>query len=58
MTNERWDSSHERKVVTLLTLAFELVGLVRWIIAPLFPAMVKDPVAEMRRRAGTWLNAI
>jgi predicted MFS family arabinose efflux permease len=42
MTNQGWDSSYERKAVTLLTLAFGLVGLDRWIVAPLFPAMVKD----------------
>src|ERR1035438_3368030 len=38
----RWDTSYEWKVVTLLGLGFGLVGLDRWIIAPLFPAMMKD----------------
>src|ERR1043165_773332 len=33
---------YEWKAVTLLTLGFGLVGLDRWIIAPLFPAMMKD----------------
>jgi predicted MFS family arabinose efflux permease len=39
---KRWDTSYEWKVVTLLGLGFGLVGLDRWIIAPLFPAMMKD----------------
>lgn len=39
---EAWDSSYEWKAVTLLTLGFGLVGLERWIIAPLFPAMMQD----------------
>jgi len=37
-----WDTAYEWKAVTLLTLGFGLVGLDRWIIAPLFPAMMKD----------------
>jgi predicted MFS family arabinose efflux permease len=41
--NERVaERSHEWKAVTLLTLAFGLVGLDRWIIAPLFPTMARD----------------
>jgi predicted MFS family arabinose efflux permease len=36
------DKSYELKVVILLTLGFGLVGLDRWIIAPLFPAMMQD----------------
>jgi predicted MFS family arabinose efflux permease len=39
---KEWDVSYEWKAVTLLTLGFGLVGLDRWIIAPLFPAIVKD----------------
>jgi len=42
MTIKTQDSSYEWKVVALLTLGFGLVGLDRWIIAPLFPAMMKD----------------
>jgi MFS family permease len=38
----RWDTSYEWKVVTLLGLGFGLVGLDRWIIASLFPAMMGD----------------
>jgi predicted MFS family arabinose efflux permease len=37
-----WDTSYEWKAVTLLGLGFGLVGLDRWIIAPLFPAMMQD----------------
>jgi MFS family permease len=37
-----WDTSYEWKAVTLLGLAFGLVGLDRWIIAPLFPFMLGD----------------
>src|SRR4026208_788124 len=36
------DKNYELQVVILLTLGFGLVGLDRWIIAPLFPAMMKD----------------
>jgi len=39
---QKWDTSYEWKAVTLLGLGFGLVGLDRWIIAPLFPAMMKD----------------
>jgi predicted MFS family arabinose efflux permease len=41
-TVRAWDTSYEWKAVTLLTLGFGLVGLDRWIIAPLFPSMMKD----------------
>jgi MFS family permease len=37
-----WDTAYEWRVVTLLGLGFGLVGLDRWIIAPLFPAMAAD----------------
>lgn len=33
---------YERRVVIILALGFGLVGLDRWIIAPLFPAMMDD----------------
>ena len=39
---QKWDSSYEWKAVTLLGLGFGLVGLDRWIIAPLFPFIMKD----------------
>lgn len=41
-TTMPFDSAYEWKAVTLLTLGFGLVGLDRWIISPLFPAMMKD----------------
>jgi predicted MFS family arabinose efflux permease len=37
-----WDSAYEWKAVTLLGLGFGLVGLDRWIIAPLLPNIMKD----------------
>ena len=37
-----WDTAYERKAVLLLGLGFGLVGLDRWIIAPLFPFMLAD----------------
>jgi predicted MFS family arabinose efflux permease len=40
--SRKWDTSYEWKAVTLLGLGFGLVGLDRWIIAPLFPSMMKD----------------
>jgi MFS family permease len=36
------DRRYEWQIVLLLSLGFGLVGLDRWIIAPLFPAMAKD----------------
>src|SRR5215469_11694795 len=42
MKPNRWDTSYEWKAVTLLALGFGLVGLDRWLIAPLFPAIMKD----------------
>jgi MFS family permease len=41
-SNSRWDTNYEWKAVSLLALGFGLVGLDRWIIAPLFPFMAKD----------------
>ena len=38
----RADTSYEWKAVTLLGFGFGLVGLDRWIIAPLFPFMMRD----------------
>jgi len=42
MKVDKWDTSYEWKAVTLLALGFGLVGLDRWLIAPLFPSMMKD----------------
>jgi MFS family permease len=37
-----WDTTYEWRAVTLLGLGFGLVGLDRWIIAPLFPFIAAD----------------
>jgi predicted MFS family arabinose efflux permease len=43
MSNEkRWDTSYEWKAMLTLSLAFGLVGLDRFILPPLFPAMMKE----------------
>jgi len=42
MKVNQWDTSYEWKAVTLLALGFGLVGLDRWLIAPLFPSIMKD----------------
>jgi MFS family permease len=42
---KQWDTSYEWKAVLLLGLGFGLVGLDRWIIAPLFPCMVATDTA-------------
>jgi MFS family permease len=39
---QQWDTDYEWKAVTLLGLGFGLVGLDRWIIAPLLPSMAPD----------------
>jgi MFS family permease len=38
----KWDTDYEWKAVALLTVGFGLVGLDRWIIAPMFPAIAPD----------------
>ena len=51
----RWDTGYEWKTVALLGVGFGLVGLDRWIIASLFPAMAADlglPEGEIGRLAG------
>jgi MFS family permease len=40
--NGSWNTAYEWKAVTLLGLGFGLVGLDRWIISPLFPAIAED----------------
>jgi predicted MFS family arabinose efflux permease len=40
--NKSWDTNYEWKTVALLTLGFGLVGLDRWIVAPLAPSMIGD----------------
>jgi len=39
---KNWDTAYEWKAVALLTVGFGLVGLDRWIIAPMFPAIAPD----------------
>jgi MFS family permease len=54
-TMTKWDTSYEWKTVALLGIGFGLVGLDRWIIASLFPAMAADlglPDGEIGRLAG------
>jgi MFS family permease len=54
-TSARWDTNYEWKTVALLGVGFGLVGLDRWIIASLFPAMAADlglPEGEIGRLAG------
>lgn len=41
-TSTIWNKDYEWKAITLLSLGFGLVGLDRWIIAPLLPSMIKD----------------
>jgi MFS family permease len=40
--NKLWDTGYECKAVALLTIGFGLVGLDRWIIGPLLPAISPD----------------
>jgi predicted MFS family arabinose efflux permease len=40
--SKSWDTNYEWKTVALLTLGFGLVGLDRWIVAPLAPSMIGD----------------
>jgi len=41
-TQSSWNPTYEWKAVTLLSIGFGLVGLDRWIIAPLLPSMIPD----------------
>jgi MFS family permease len=52
----RWDTGYEWKAVTLLGLGFGLVGLDRWIIAPLFPCMESTGIKEGCGAAGIGLD--
>ena len=50
-----WDTGYEWRAVTLLGIGFGLVGLDRWIIAPLFPFIAADlglAEGEIGRLAG------
>lgn len=41
-TTPQHDTAYERKTLVLLGLGFGLVGLDRWMVAPLFPHMMRD----------------
>jgi MFS family permease len=41
-STQQWDTAYEWKAVLLLGLGFGLVGLDRWIIAPLLPTIAMD----------------
>jgi MFS family permease len=54
-SGERWDTGYEWRAVALLGVGFGLVGLDRWIIAPLFPFIAADlglAAGEIGRLAG------
>ncbi|WP_445115336.1 MFS transporter [Acinetobacter sp. WZC-1] len=42
MDTKQWNTNYEWKAVLLLSLGFALVGLDRWIIAPLLPSIMRD----------------
>jgi len=42
-TSIQSNPTYERRAIALLALGFGLVGLDRWLIAPLFPQMIRDP---------------
>jgi MFS family permease len=54
---KRWDTSYEWKATTLLGLGFGLVGLDRWIIAPLLPVMAPDLHLTVQQ-AGNLIGAL
>ena len=41
-SNSAWDSNYEWQAVLILSLAFGLVGLDRFILPPLFPTIMKE----------------
>src|SRR6185436_9520983 len=55
-SSQQWDTAYEWKAVLLLGLGFGLVGLDRWIIAPLFPCMVATGTAPGCGAAGLGLS--
>ena len=55
-SSQHWDTPYEWKAVLLLGLGFGLVGLDRWIIAPLFPCMVATGTAPGCGAAGLGLS--
>jgi MFS family permease len=57
MATQKWDTSYEWKATTLLGLGFGLVGLDRWIIAPLLPSMAQD-LGLTVQQAGNLIGAL
>ena len=55
-SQKKWDTDYEWKAVTLLGLGFGLVGLDRWIIAPLFPCMAAAGIGPGCGAAGLGLD--
>lgn len=56
-STKQWDTAYEWKATTLLGLGFGLVGLDRWIIAPLLPSMAKDLGLSVQQ-AGNLIGAL
>ncbi len=56
-TPQKWDTDYEWKATTLLALGFGLVGLDRWIIAPLLPQMSQDLGLSVQQ-AGNLIGAL
>jgi MFS family permease len=56
-TPQKWDTAYEWKATTLLALGFGLVGLDRWIIAPLLPSMAPDLGLSVQQ-AGNLIGAL
>jgi MFS family permease len=54
---KKWDTDYEWKATTLLALGFGLVGLDRWIIAPLLPQMSADLGLNVQQ-AGNLIGAL
>ena len=43
-TEKTWDVAYEWKAILIMSLAFGLVGIDRFILPPLFPAMARPKV--------------
>jgi predicted MFS family arabinose efflux permease len=56
-TSKAWDASYEWKALLILSLAFGLVGLDRFILPPLFPTMMKD-LSLNYQNLGTLVGAL
>ncbi len=54
----KWDRSYEVRAVLLLTLAFGLVGLDRWILPPLFAAQMGEQLGLTPADLGNLVGAL